>query len=143
MNRRYALALIAGTLPACAGSYLNRGDALKTTVRDFNLHVRWQKWRGAAAYVHPDLRGQWLAGHVAAAQQVRITDVQVLGVQPTEDGDAATVIVGVSWYRIPSTQIQQRAWQQEWRYEGREWKLVKERIPDPPKAPPPNLPEWP
>lgn len=143
MNRRHALGLLATALPACAGSYLSRGEALKSSVRDFNLHVRWQKWQGAAAYVHPSFRNEWLTAHVSAAQYVRITDVQVMGVQPSEDGDTATVIVGVGWYRIPSTQIQQRAWQQEWRYEGREWVLVSERIPDPPATPPSDIPQWP
>jgi hypothetical protein len=145
MTRRQLLLLSLG-LPACAGGgHMTKGGALKSAVRRHNLAVRWQKWRSAAIFVHPSYRQQWMAGRVVAAPHVRITDVSVLGIQPGEDGDTATVMVGVSWHRITSTSIEKRAWQQSWRYENREWFMYEEKRPDPVAAPvlTEPVPEWP
>ncbi len=135
MKRRDALALLTLGLPACAGGgHLTRDAALRDVARRFALHVRWKKWRGAATMVHPAYRAKWLASR-AATRHVHLTDVAVIGIQPAPDNETATVLLGVSWYRIPSTQIQQRAWQQTWRYEARQWFLVEEKLPEVPVAP--------
>lgn len=145
MTRRHML-LITAALPACAGGgHMTKGGALKSSVRRHNLAVRWQQWRAASAFVHPAFRTKWMSGRVASAPNIRITDVAVLGIQPGDDGDTATVIVGVSWHGIDTTRVEQRAWQQQWRYENREWFLVDEKRPDPPPTPMRDAPapEWP
>ncbi len=111
-------------LVACGGG---RKADLGDTLRDFNQQVRWGSWMAAARHVDAKSRSGWLRARVVAAASLRVTDVQLLGVQPQSE-DTAIVLVGVSWYRVTDPTLRQRIWQQTWRYDDEVWLLAEEVV---------------
>ena len=108
----------------CGGG---RKADLGDTLRDFNQQVRWGSWMAAARHVDAKSRSGWLRARVVAAASLRVTDVQLLGVQPQSE-DTAIVLVGVSWYRVTDPTLRQRIWQQTWRYDDEVWLLAEEVV---------------
>ena len=126
---------------ACGGS---RKADLGETLRDYNQQVRWGSWMGAARHIDAKKRSDWLRARVAAADSLRVTDIQVLGVQPQSE-DTAIVLVGVSWYRVTDPTLRHRIWQQTWRYHEDEVWLLAEEVVAQQKAEPqkPAAATWP
>ncbi len=117
--------LLIVTLLAGCGANAGR-EALQDTVRVYNSQVRWMQWAGAARFVDPELRQDWLNAHTAHGETLRITDLTVNQVQQVGDGQEATVTIGVSWYRLPTMNLQFTAWEQRWKLVEGAWLMVKE-----------------
>lgn len=137
-----ALLLVGGVLVGC-GAGAGR-EALQDAVRTFNSQVRWARWGGAAQFVAPDLRAEWLASRTAHGSALRITDLQVHQVNLEGDGTEATVMVGINWYMLPTMNVQFTAWKQSWKLLEGHWTMTEE-VPVKADAPKPEVPvqAWP
>jgi len=133
------LVLLVAILLSIGCSTPNRMTHLRDTVRIFNQQVRWGQWPGAATHVELEKRAEWLNARLAAAQNLKMSDVRL--VRLSSDGPRATeatVIVTLSWYRVADMRVKQSHWLQTWAHTPHGWKLSKEERQvaapiDPPK----------
>ncbi len=85
MRRAHALALLGVSLVFSSGCAvlidaftdpMGRKAALKRNQREYTKFVRWGDVEGAARYVHPDLRDEFL-GYEDEFDGIRVTDFEV------------------------------------------------------------------
>ncbi len=118
-------ALILATLVVTAAcAHAPRGEALMDSVRTYNDGVRWERFTAAAAAVPPREREQFLDERDELAEDLRITDYEVMRVK--EDGDAAIIQVKVSWYLASEGTVRHTWAKQTWEHHARAWRIVAE-----------------
>mgnify|MGYP006151331193 CR=1 FL=1 len=139
--------ILCSSLMTIGCSAPNRMTHLRDTVRVFNQQIRWGQWPSAASHVDMKARSEWLATRLAAAQNLKMSDVRLVRV--SSDGPRsteATVIVTLSWYRISDMKVKNSHWVQTWSHTGHGWKLTKEKRQIAAPKPPPKdtkKPHWP
>jgi len=123
----------ATTLPLLAWALLGVGCAstgatlttLKSTYDEFSDRVRWADDFGAAAQlVVPERRGAFLAARTHEAKDLSISEIELLDVKQSEDGQQATVFSRYQWVRLPSTSQQVANVKSVWVARGNEWFLA-------------------
>ena len=92
----FAAALLLG-LGAC-GAVPRAPDTLTESVRSFNDGVRWERFSIAAVRVPPRERSQFVEDMDERAEDLKITDYEVVRVDERGPREAR-VQVKLSWYR--------------------------------------------
>lgn len=113
--RFFLLLMAAGLLlSACAGP-IGKGTSTLPLLSDrFNEAMRWQDYRGAAIFLEPQLRAQFL-NQFQEDKDLHVVDSQVQNVSFDPDQSQAQVTYLLEYYRLPSTRIDRWIWQQQWR----------------------------
>lgn len=113
------LVLAAACAPPAGGGY-----ALTDAVRTYTEGVRWERFEAAAAVVPPRERDAFLDERDELADDLRITDTEIVRV--TERGNRAEVQVRLSWYRDDEGVVRESVALQRWERQGKAWRLVAE-----------------
>ncbi len=108
---------------ACA--HAPRGQPLMDAVRTYNDGVRWSRFTAAASAVPARQRDAFLDEREELAEDLRITDYEVVRVKDT--GDAANVHIKVTWYMDSEGTVRETWAAQSWERHGKAWRIVDER----------------
>jgi hypothetical protein len=117
------LALALG-LSGC-GAQARIGESLVDTVTAYNQGVRWGRFPAAAAHVPPEERAAFLDQRDELAEALRITDYELLEVEPA--GGGARVHVKYVWFSTEEDVVRETHADQLWERRGKAWVIVDER----------------
>ena len=99
-------------------------STLKSTYEEFEQRARWADDSGAAAQmVVPERRSAFLTARTRDAKDVSISEIELLDVRQSEDGQQATVTSRFRWIRLPSTSEKIEDVKSVWVARGSEWFL--------------------
>jgi hypothetical protein len=123
--RTRALLLLAAFGVGCTHSPFTAGpDQLRSANEDFERSLRFQDYGGAAQFVIPPRRGGFLASRRKEANDLTITDMEVIDVQMAADGQHALVMSRMRWVRLPSVTEVTAEVQGQWDVVDNQWLLV-------------------
>jgi hypothetical protein len=110
-------------LAGCAS--MKSGDTLVDSVRQYNDGVRWERFAVAAVHVPPKERSTFVDQADERAKELKITDYEVLKVDPKDDREAS-VQIKLSWYRASEGLVRETQALQTWEKHGKTWWMVDE-----------------
>lgn len=110
-------------LASCASA--KQGDTLVDSVRQYNDGIRWERFAVAAVHVPPKERSVFLDAADERAHDVKITEYDVVGIEPKGDREA-TVQIKMSWYRDSEGTLRETQAMQHWEKHGKTWWMVDE-----------------
>ncbi len=110
-------------LAGCASA--KQGDTLVDSVRTYNDGVRWERFAVAAVHVPPKERATFIDEADERAHDVKITEYDVLRIDPRGDREA-TVKIKLSWYRESEGLVRETQTVQSWERHGKTWWMVDE-----------------
>lgn len=119
------LVAAAALLGAC-GAPLQSAPPLMDAVRTYNDGVRWERFTAAAAVVPPRERDEFLDEREALAEDLRISDYEVVRVKDKGD-DAAEVQVKLTWYCDSVGTVRETWARQRWERQGKSWRITAEK----------------
>ncbi len=131
MRKLLVLILLLPVLSACLGN-MDVGPGLDEITRRFSESMRWSDFPGAAGYVHPDVRGDFLE-QFTEDDNLRIVESSYQSIGVPQDGKSKVEYV-LEYYRLPSGTVHKWRWSQEWELvagkvtEGGVW-LIKNNPP--------------
>jgi len=113
-------------LAACGGGLgQSASENLADSVRIYNDGIRWQRFQNAANFVPPKDRGKWVDDEDARAKDLKITEYDVVRIDPK--GEAlAKVQIKMSWYKETSATVHETHAMQTWERHGKDWLIVDE-----------------
>ena len=117
--------LIVAFLAACGAPQVRSEHDLADSVRQFNDGVRWERFTVAAVAIPPPLRAQFVDDMDQRAIDVKITDYDVVRVEPRGDREAR-VQVKLSWYKASEGTVHETHALQTWERHGKAWLMVDE-----------------
>jgi hypothetical protein len=113
-------------LAACGGGLGPAAtETLTDSVRIYNDGVRWQRWDNAASYLPVKDRGKWVDDSDARAKDLKITEYDVVRIDPKGDREAK-VQIKMSWYKTSEATVHETHSMQTWERHGKDWTLVDE-----------------
>jgi hypothetical protein len=98
------------------------GDA----ARDLNVAARFGNLEAAAALAAPAVRSEFLARRALWGNEIRVLDVELVGLDVNEDTERAFVQVNVSWMRTSESTLRVTRVAQTWRQRDGDWLLTQE-----------------
>ena len=121
------LSVLATLGLACAGPGGLRGreGALQASSERFNEALRWQRFDLCERLLAPELTTSFATRFVARETELRLTDVQVLGVTWEEDRSAATVRLRIRFTLLPSITERVATVDQRWEDRQAGWLLAR------------------
>ena len=118
--------IVVGMVVALAGCGAGQQRAaLMETVQSYNEGVRWQRFTAAAIAVPPAEREQFLDEREELADELRITEFEVVRV--AERGDRADIQVKLTWFLESRGAVHDTWARQRWERQGSAWRVVDER----------------
>ena len=121
------LAIVVGYLLAtvACGAVAHDTDTLGDSVRRYNEGVRWGRYTVAAASVPVSERNQFIDDMDARADDVKITDYEIVNVAARSSREAK-VRIKLSWYLASKGTVHETHADQTWERKGRQWFMVEE-----------------
>lgn len=116
--------LILVVVTAC-GAVPQNPDTLGDSIRSYNDGVRWGRYSIAATKVPPRERAQFIDEMDERAEDVKITDYEVLNVSAI-GARTAKVRVKMFWYRDSKGTVHETLAEQTWERKGKAWFIVQE-----------------
>jgi len=110
-------------LAGCAS--MKSGETLVESLRAYNDGVRWERFAVAAVHVPPKERSAFVDEADERAKDIKITDYEVLNVDPKDDR-VASVQIKLSWYRASEGLVRETQALQTWEKHGKTWWMVDE-----------------
>jgi hypothetical protein len=118
-----AVVLLLGL--ACSHSVFEASAGqLKSDAGDFEKSLRFQDYGGAAQLVAPARRQAFLAARRKEANDLTITDMEVIDVQMSLDGKQAAVLARMRWVKLPSVSEVTAEVREHWVASGTAWQLL-------------------
>ena len=123
MIRRLALVLVLAAAPGCGAA--PKEDTLTESIRSYNDGVRWERYTIAAAKILPKQRGEFVDEKDQLADDLHITDYDIVRVEAKGDREAR-VQIKVTWYRDSEGVVRDTTAVQTWERHGKAWFMVDE-----------------
>jgi hypothetical protein len=123
---RLAIVMLAAALLGGCGAAPKRGEEMMDSVRTYNDGVRWGRLANAASRVPPDEREDFVDERDELADELHITDWEVVRVKEVSDGKAS-VHVKYTWYQDAEGIVRETTAVQRWERRGKAWLIVEER----------------
>lgn len=109
--KKFSAFLLLLCLTACAMP--NRfGPDLQTTSGNFCEALRWRDFIGAANFLAPPLRENFLQQF--QNDNLFVVDSRIVAVQLAASTESASADYQLEYYLMPSNQIKKWRWQQQW-----------------------------
>ena len=126
---------VALALPAigCGVTTQNRAEqSFDEQIRAFHMHMRWGRYRDAAAFVETDDRSEFIGYSLQRGDDYHLTEYEIENVDYDGDTISATLLVWVQSYELPSTTVDETIFEEEWAYneERRSWEMVERSVLD-------------
>jgi len=115
------MVLVAG----CGAPQVRSENDLAESVRQFNDGVRWERFGVAATSIPPPERSRFVDEMDQRAEDVKITDYDVVRVEPRGEREAH-VQVKLSWYKPSENTVHETHAMQTWERHGKSWLMVDE-----------------
>jgi hypothetical protein len=115
---------LALVLTACSAVQQDT-DTLAESIRSYNDGVRWGRYGMAAAKVMPRDRNEFVDDMDARADDLKITDYEVVNVA-ARGPKAAKVRIKLSWYLASKGTVHETHAEQTWERKGKHWFMVEE-----------------
>jgi hypothetical protein len=109
----------------CGAAALRDEPDLSESIRMFNDGVRWERFASAAVQLPPRERSQFVDDMDQRSADVKITDYEVVRVDPRGEREAR-VQIKLSWYKASEGTIHETHAVQTWERHGKAWWLVDE-----------------
>jgi hypothetical protein len=120
-----SLLLAALAVTACGGPQATRAEDLMDGVMTYNEGLRWDRLPAAASRVPAAERADFIDEHDELADNLRITDWEV--VQVEHEGSAkARVQVKYTWYLDDEGVVHETQTNQAWERRAKAWVIVEE-----------------
>jgi hypothetical protein len=110
-------------LAAC-GSTQKDQETLAESIRSYNDGVRWERFAMAASRLPPKQRGEFVDQMDERADDLKITDYEVVRVEPLGPKEAK-VQVKLSWYKNSEGLLRETHAMQTWERVGKSWLMVE------------------
>jgi hypothetical protein len=123
---RLTIAFVLAALAAGCGSHAKGAELLLESVRTYHEGLRWGRIPVAASRVPADERAEFIADWDALADDLRITDYEVIAVAEAER--AAKVEVKYTWYLDSRQVVHDTRIAEEWERLGDIWIKVAEHL---------------
>lgn len=123
MNQVSVICLLVCALAACRPP--KAGQTLAESVRAYNEGLRWERFANAAVYVPPRERTQFVDDADARANDLRITEYEIVNVEKASDR-TAEVLIKISWYLDSEGLLRETQAKQTWERQGKTWLIVDE-----------------
>jgi len=107
---------------ACAGNQQTT-ETLAESIRSFNEGIRWQRYEVAATSIPPKERSRFVEDMDERAENLKITDYEIVRVDRTRDKEAK-VHIKVSWYMDNEGTLKETHAMQVWQRRGKAWLMV-------------------
>jgi len=117
------MAMLVTLVAACGAA--PKGQTLMDAVRNYNDGVRWSRFTAAASAVPARERDEFLDEREELAEDLRITDYEVVRVKD-KGADAADVQVKLTWYKDSEGTVRDTWAKQAWERHGHAWRIVGE-----------------
>jgi hypothetical protein len=117
--------LITILVVGCGAPQIHGQDDLSESIRSFNEGVRWERFAAAASSLPPPQRAQFVDEMDERATDLKITDYEVVKVDPRGDREAR-VQVKLSWYKSSDGAVHETHALQTWERHGKSWLMVDE-----------------
>jgi hypothetical protein len=117
--------LITILMLGCGAAQVRSQDDLSESIRSFNEGVRWERFAVAASSLPPPQRSQFVDDMDQRANDVKITDYEVVRVDPRGE-QAARVQIKMSWYKPIEGTVYETHAMQTWERHGKIWWMVDE-----------------
>jgi hypothetical protein len=98
-----------------------------TAVRTYNEAVRWQRYPAAAAKLMPAERDDFLDERDALAEDLRITDYDVIRVRTAKSALRAAIQIKYTWFLDSRSIVHETHAVQDWELHGNVWIMADER----------------
>jgi hypothetical protein len=118
-------ALITVLLLGCGAPQVKSENDLSESIRQFNDGVRWERFSVAATSIPPPQRPQFVDEMDERANDLKITDYEVVKVDPRGSVEAR-VQVKLSWYKASEGTVHETHALQTWERHGKIWLMVDE-----------------
>ena len=118
-------ALITVLLLGCGAPQVKPENDLSESIRQFNEGVRWERFAVAAKSIPPPQRSQFVDEMDERANDLKITDYEVVRVDPRGSREAH-VQVKLSWYKASEGTVRETHAMQTWECHGKIWWMVDE-----------------
>jgi len=124
---RLTLLLALAILAACATDMQRRRrlSALALTADQFAQALRWQRFALCERALAPEVKDVFRRKYVERTEVLRLTDVEISGVDVAEDGSSATVRARARWVLLPSITEQVSTLEQRWEDRAKGWVLTR------------------
>jgi hypothetical protein len=109
----------------CGAPQIKSEDDLSESIRQFNDGVRWERFAVAASSIPPPQRSQFVDEMDERADDVKITDYEVLNVD-NRGSREARVQIKLSWYKPSRGTVYETHAVQTWERHGKVWWMVDE-----------------
>ena len=119
-----ALATAIVGLAAACGAAARSGETLIDSVRTYHEGIRWSRIPNAASRVPADERAEFITAWNELADDLRITDYEV--VQVAQGPRASKVEVKYTWYLDSRGIVHETHAREEWERHGKVWLRVAE-----------------
>jgi uncharacterized protein YchJ len=128
------------TFVACA-AMPRTGEVLGDTVREYNEHVKWERFDRASTFVPNAQRAARVDEWDERAHDLKITGVDIVKIDRRGDREAR-VQIKLEWYRASENTVHETQAVQTWERHGKDWLVVDEarlRGPEMPGLPEPLM----
>lgn len=111
-------------LYACSGAAQST-DTLGDSIRGYNDGVRWGRYTVAAVKVPPKERAEFISEMDERAENIKITDYDIVDVNAKSDREAK-VRIKMAWYDDREGTVHETHAVQTWERQGKLWFMVEE-----------------
>ena len=117
--------LITVLMLGCGAPQIRSQPDLSESVRSFNDGVRWERFAVAASSLPPRERAQFVDEMDERATDLKITDYDVVKVDPHGEREAR-VQIKMTWYKASEGTVHETHAIQTWERRGDAWLMVDE-----------------
>ena len=117
--------LITILVAGCGAPQVHGEPDLSESIRSFNDGVRWGRFAAAATALPPPQRSQFVDEMDERADDLKITDYEVVKVDPRGEREAH-VQIKLSWYKNSEGTVHETHAMQTWERRGKSWLMVDE-----------------
>ena len=129
LTPRWPLLLWVGAA-ALACAHVQDQSAVEELDHDVDLYWKAMHWQDAiagAAFVTTDQRTEWLRVRDKAEKSLSITSWEIQGEKLDRAGQAATALVKITWFKLPSTVEETDLVEQRWVHVAGHWLAASEK----------------
>lgn len=120
-----ALAALGAVSSGCGAPQVRPENDLSDSIRQFNDGIRWERFANAASSLPPPQRSQFVDDMDQRASDLKITDYEVVRVDPRGPSEAR-VQIKLSWYKSSEGTLRETHAMQTWERHGKVWWMVDE-----------------
>ena len=105
----------------------NHQRLLQKHVERYNQQLRWDLLDNAQGFVSAEYLKAWRSSHLESKRNLKIVSIEPRLIKVTEAKPiSAFFATKITWYLESNMTVRQSMWNQEWRSEKNQWRLVKE-----------------